>query len=145
MPQVATIINRFGKVLGWNNTTVNIGGRDVQGIESISYEDSVELETIGGAGQFAQGVGEGEYKASAKVKLLLEEILAIQSSLPKGTRLAGLFIGDIVVQYNRNNAPVTDIIHNCTIKNNGREAKGKDKSLWKEFDLLTTHITYDAA
>ena len=142
MPQAETIVNRFGKVLGWNNVTVNLGGRDVQGIEEIQYEDNVEMETVGGAGQFAQGIGQGEYKANAKIKLLLEEVIAMQSDLPKGTRLAGLFLGDIVVQYNKNNVPITDIIHNCYLKNNGRSPKRGDKSLWKEFDLLTTHISY---
>lgn len=145
MPQVQTITNRFGKVTGWNNVSMNVGGRDIEGMEDISYDDNVEIETIGGAGQMPIGVGVGEYKAKAKIKLLWEEVQAMQSSLPKGTRLAGLFVGDIVVQYNQADAPVTDIIHNCYLKNNGRTIKRGDKSIWVEFDIITTHITYNTA
>jgi hypothetical protein len=144
MPQAQTIVNRFGKVLGWNNVSMNVGGRDIEGMNEISYSDSQELEVIGGAGPMPIGVGAGEYKASAKIKLILEEVLAMQASLPKGTRLAGLAIGDIVVQYNQNDVPVTDIIHNCYLKGNGRTVKRGDKDVWVEFELLTTHITYAA-
>ena len=39
---MATIKNYFGKLIGWNQSTVNILGRDVVGIEEFEYSDSTK-------------------------------------------------------------------------------------------------------
>ena len=65
---MATIINRFGKVAGWNSITVNLLGRDVEGITEIEYSDSLEKENIRGAGAYPVGRGEGNYEAKATTR-----------------------------------------------------------------------------
>jgi len=52
MPQLgATIINKFGKMQGWNSVTVNVLGRDLEGITSIKYDDCTQKENVYGAGK----------------------------------------------------------------------------------------------
>ena len=81
---MATIKNYFGKLIGWNQTTVNILGRDVVGIEEFEYSDSTKKENAYGAGGYPVGSTEGNYEAKFSLSLYVEEENAIQALLPQG-------------------------------------------------------------
>ena len=60
---MATIKNYFGKLIGWNQTTINILGRDVVGTDEFEYSDSTKKENAYGAGGYPVGSTEGNYEA----------------------------------------------------------------------------------
>ena len=138
------IINRFGRVVGWNKVRLNLLGRDVEGITSIKYSDSLEIEAVPGAGRYTVGTGEGNYEAEGSITLLAEEVQSLQEALPLGDRIQDIDVGDIVVSFEYNNKTVTDILHGVRFKNNGREVDQGDTHIKIEIELFVAHITYNA-
>ena len=56
MGLLGTLINKFGKIAGWNSVKVVMLGRQVEGITALSYKDSKEKENIYGAGEYPVAV-----------------------------------------------------------------------------------------
>jgi hypothetical protein len=137
------LINKFGKIAGWNSVTVRMLGRDVEGITEFEYNDSVEKENIGGAGMYPVGWGEGKYEAKASVTLSHEEIVALQQSLGPGKRLSDIAPFDIVARYEYNGFAYKDVVRNAQFFGNGRSVKQGDKSIANKFDLLVSHIDWN--
>lgn len=134
------IINKFGRLTGWNSIKVNLLGRDLEGMTELEYGDESDKDNVYGAGGYPVGRGEGNYKPSASISLLFEEIMAIQKSLPRGKGLKDIAPFDITVQYEYDNFVYTDIIRNAEFKGNKKTAKQGDKSLSNKFDLVVSHI-----
>ena len=128
---------------GWNSVTLNIYGRDVEGISELSYEDSVDKELIKGAGKMPIGVGEGEYNAKMGLKLYQEEVIAIMDSLPPGIRLQDIIGTDVIVKYEYNTRIVTDIIHNVEFMKVGKAVKKGDKTIDQTVEVICTHISWN--
>lgn len=141
---MATIINRFGKVAGWNFITVNLLGRDVEGITEIEYSDSLEKENIRGAGAYPVGRGEGNYEAKASITLQHEEAVALKASLGAGRMLTDIAPFDIVVRYEYDNFVYKDVICNCEFTGNARSVKQGDQSISNKYDLIVSHIEWNA-
>jgi len=139
----AVLINKFGKVAGWNSITLRMLGRDVEGITELEYDDSVEKENIRGAGMFPVGYGEGNYSAKASITLLQEEIIALQQSIGPGKRLTDIAPFDIIVRYEYNGFAYRDVIRNAQFLGNARAPKQNDKSITNKFDLLASHIDWN--
>ena len=114
-----TIINKFGTLTGWNNITLNLLFRDLEGITELSYTDEVEKNNEYGAGGYPQGQSRGNYKAESYVNLFSEEIVALQASIPPGTRIQDIPPFPIIVQYEVNGLLFKDVLNNCSFKNNG--------------------------
>jgi hypothetical protein len=143
MAGVSTLINKFGKLAGWNSVTTNFLGRDVEGITELEYDDEQELENQYGAGAYPVGRGEGNYAAKASITLYLEETNAIQRSLPPGMRLSQIAPFDIVVEYEYNGFKVKDRIHNCQFKGRGVAVKQNDKVIAYKHELVVSHISWN--
>ena len=140
---MSVLINKFGKVAGWNSITLRMLGRDVEGIIELEYDDSVEKENIRGAGMFPVGYGEGNYTAKASITLLQEEIIALQQSIGPGKRFTDIAPFDIVVRYEYNGFSYKDVIRNAQFLGNSRAPKQNDKSITNKFDLLVSHIDWN--
>lgn len=138
-----TIINKFGNVIGWNRITVNVLGRDVEGITKLMYNDNIDIEGVKGAGKYDIGYGEGNYTCEASITLTEEERRAILEALPQDTRIQEIAPFDINISYEYNNKVYKDVIRNCKFRNNGIEANQGDKSLAFEFELYTSHIEWN--
>ena len=139
----ATIINKFGKVTGWNSITVHMLGRDLEGIMEIAYDDTVDIEGVKGAGMFDVGFGESNYAAKASITVLVEEVRALMSSLAPGQRLQSIPQFPIVVQYEYNGKIYTDTIDQCKIKGPGIDVKQGDKSISVKLELYTPQIKWN--
>lgn len=137
------IVNKFGKVVGWNSVKVHMLGRDVEGITEVEYDDNMEIEGVKGAGAFDIGYGTGNYTAKASITLTEEERRAILSSLPKGVMIQEIPPFPIVVQYEYRNQIYTDVITECIIKNNGIAIKQNDKSHAFKFEIYTPKINWN--
>ena len=134
---MAEIVNRLGKIAGWNSITFRAFGRDVIGIKKVAYDNEY------GAGGFPVGETEGNYQAKAGIDLLNEEYIALADSIPKGKRIQDI-TGDIVVEYQYEGRKIKDVIHNVRFKNNGVDVKQGDGSIVRSFNLKTSHITWNA-
>ena len=143
MAKVVTLINAFGRMAGWNSTTLNIYGRDVEGISELGYDDSIEKELIKGAGRMPIGVGEGDYMAKMTLKLYQEEVIAIMDSLPPGVRLQDVAPVDVIVQYEYNTRIYKDIIRNVEFTKVGRAVKKGDKTVEQTVEVICTHIDWN--
>lgn len=131
-----TIVNKFGKMQGWNSVTVNMLGRDVEGITELAYDDGQEVEGARGAGMYFVGFGEGNYEAKASITLFKEEIDMLQVSLPKGASITSIPPFNIVVEYDRELTKTRDIIQYCKLKGRGTEVKQGDKIIAYKFELF---------
>ena len=139
-----TIINKHGKMTGWNNVTVNLLGRDLCGFTEISYSDEVKKENVYGAGAYPIGRSEGNYEAKASVTLKKEEIDALLQALPKGGYLHDIDPFDITVEYaDKNMKILKDRIRNCEFTGSGIETKNGEGSIEHKFDLLVSHIEWN--
>lgn len=146
MATAQTIINKFGKMQGWNSITLNMLGRDVEGITALSYDDSVAKDNVYGANKYPVGRSEGNYEPKASITLLKEEVDAIQAALPGGKRLQDIEAFDIVVSYQRNDGTVLrDRIRNAEFTNNAVDVKQADGTVAKELTLIVSHIEWDVA
>lgn len=141
-----TLINKFGTMQGWNSITTNMMFRDIEGYTKIAYDDTVEKENVRGAGQYPVGRAVKGYSANCSVTLHKEEMDALMASIPPGKRIQDIAPFDITVIYERSDGTITkDIIHNCEFTDNGREVTSDDGMISREYALLPSHITWNAA
>lgn len=138
-----TIINKFGKLAGWNSIKSTMMGREPEGISEIQYGDNVDKENIYGVGKDPIGRGEGNYKANASVTLTLEEVNALQMSLPRGKRLSDITPFDWTVEYEYNGFKYRDRIRNCEFTGRSVEVKQGDKTIGSKFELIVSHIDWN--
>ncbi|MNS03120.1 hypothetical protein D3C72_344480 [compost metagenome] len=142
MPQ-AVVVNKFGTLQGWNSITLNMLGRDLQGITALGYSDEVAKENAYAAGMFPVGRTEGNYEPKANITLLKEEVDALQASLPPGMRLQDIPAFPIIVVYQSKSGQVLkDIINNCEFTGHTVDAKQGDGSIAKAFELIPSHIDW---
>ncbi|MBB4034886.1 hypothetical protein GGR21_000773 [Dysgonomonas hofstadii] len=137
------LVNKFGKVAGWNSTTATMMGRDIEGITELKYDDNVEKENIYGAGKMPIGRGEGNYKATASITLIKEEVDALQLSLGPGKRLTDIAPFDIAVSYDYLSKIYKDRIRNCEFTGRSVEVKQNDKVIATTFELIVSHIDWN--
>lgn len=143
MAAVKSLINAFGRMAGWNSVTLNIFGRDVEGISEVGYDDTIEKELVKGAGRMPIGVAEGDYIAKMTLKLYQEEVIAIMDSLPPGTRIQDVAPTDVIVQYIYNARIYKDIIRNVEFTKIGRAVKKGDKTVEQTVEVICTHIDWN--
>lgn len=138
------ITNRFGEMKGWNSITVNLLGRDLEGVTALKYNDSETKENVYGAGKFPVGRSRGNYEAEASITLFKEELDGLRLSLGPGRRIMDIAPFDIVVQYeNAIGEILTDRIRNCEFKNDGVEVAQGDGTIATECELIVSHIDYN--
>lgn len=140
---MATVINKFGKIAGWNSITINLLGRDVEGVDEVSYNDTQEKENVYGAGKMPIGRGDGNYSAKATVSLLVEEDMALQQSLPRGKRLSDIAPFDILVEYEYEGFKYRDRIRNCEFTGRSVSVKQGDKKMVHKHELIVSHIDWN--
>ena len=141
-----TIINKFGTMAGWNDITVNLLSRDVEGITELAYDDTVQKENQPGAGMYPVGRSKGNYEAKASITLYKEEIDAIKEALPAGARIQDILPFDINVQYQKaDGSVVKDRIRNCEFTNDGVDVKNNDGTISTKLDLIVSHIEWNVA
>lgn len=144
MSQNTTIINKFGTMTGWNSITINLLGRDVEGINALAYDDNVSKENVYGNGGMPIGRARGNYEAKSSITLFKEEVDAIQASLRGGKRLQDIAPFDIIVEYTRENGSITkDIIRNAEFTNIGVDVKQADGTMSTQYTLIISHIDWN--
>lgn len=129
---------------GWNSVTVNLMGRDVEGITALSYNDSQQKENVYGAGSYPIGRSRGNYEAEASITLYKEEVDALKLAASPGRRLVDISPFDIVVEYeNEGGILFKDVIRNCEFTNDGVEVSQADGTIATEYELIVSHIDWN--
>lgn len=142
-PSQATIVNKFGKMTGWNSISAHMLGRDVEAFTAISYDDNVDVEGVKGGGKFDIGYGVGNYEAKVSITLLVEEMRALLDAMPPNSYLWDIPPFPIVVEYEYHNKIYKDVIADCIIKNNGIDVKQGDKSIATKYEIYTPQIKWN--
>ena len=138
------VINKFGTMQGWNSVTVNVLGRDVEGITELAYNDTTKKENVYGAGKYPVGRGRGNYEAKASITLLKEEVDAMKLALPQGKTIQDIAPFDIVSEWTGDNGVILkDRIRNAEFMNDGVEIKQNDVSVATKYDLIISHVEWN--
>lgn len=145
MAQATTIVNKFGRLQGWNQVKTNTLSRDLEGINELNYTDNMDIQGVKGAGKFDIGYTDTQnYVATASFTILKEEMDALLRSYPVGTRIQDIPLGDIVVAYELpDGSLLCDIIREARIRNQGRNVKQNDGSIWTTYELYTPLIDWN--
>lgn len=138
------VINKFGTMQGWNSVTVNLLGRDVEGITELSYTDNTKKENAYGAGKYPVGRTRGNYEAKCSITLYKEEVDALKLALPKGKSIQDIAPFDIVSEWTAESGTILkDRIRNAEFMSDGIEIKQNDGSVATKYDLIISHIEWN--
>lgn len=140
---MVTIINKFGKLTGWNSLTINFLGRDIEGVTEFEYSDEVQMDSEYGQGGYPIGYSKGNYKAKGSITLYSEEIVGMQASLAPGMRIQDVPPFPINLQYELVSKPIRDICQNVIIMNIGKAVKNGEGKMVHKCDLLMSHIDWN--
>lgn len=126
-----------GIAYGWSDVSVKLQGLELN-LQGIDYGDEQEKETVYGMGAAPMGYGRGNYKASCKMSMLLDDYEQLEEYCrSRGTKLYALVIPKIIVSYaNEGGAIRTDVINKVTIVKVDNKAAQGDKSLTVEVEGL---------
>lgn len=142
MALLKTLINKFGKMAGWNSVSTTMLGRTIEGITALSYNDSQEVENAYGRGNKPVGRAVGNYTSQASITLYKEEAIALQLAVGPGNNIMDIEPFDISVLYEYNRMIYKDVIRNCQFSNNGVEVKQNDKTIAYQYTLIPSHIDW---
>jgi hypothetical protein len=132
-----------GREYAWSDISIRLLGRTIIGITSIDYGDEQKKDYHYGQGNMPQNFTRGQYKAHAKCKLQMKELVALQKSVPEGQYIQAIGNFPVIVSYlNDENEVVTDIINNCSITSNGRQSNAGGGVIEHEIDLSPSHIKW---
>lgn len=142
MALLKTLINKFGKMAGWNSVSVTMLGRTIEGITQLAYNDSQETENAYGRGGKPIGRAVGNYAATSSITLYKEEVIALQLAIGPGNNIMDIEPFDISVLYEYQGIIYKDVIRNCQFTNNGVDIKQNDKTIATQYTLLPSHIDW---
>lgn len=122
---------------GWADVSVKLPGLDLN-LQSIDYGDELEKEATYGMGSKPMGYGQGNYKATCKLGMLLDDYDQLEAYCRnRGSRLYRLVIPKIVVNYASDGGPIrTDVINKVTITKVDNKAAQGDKTLPVDIECL---------
>ncbi|MFA9212479.1 MAG: hypothetical protein ACEQSR_01345 [Candidatus Methylacidiphilales bacterium] len=141
---MAEVVNKFGKLIGWKKITVNVMGRDLEGISRIAYGDKVTKTNAYGAGNLPVGREEGNYEPDEVVLALFEEeARGLMLSNPSG-RIQEIAPFDITVEYELPNGVILrDRIMDCEFTTNGKDVKQGDGKIVTEYKLISSVVNWN--
>jgi hypothetical protein len=144
MAQINSLVNRFGKMAGWNSATFILFGRPVDGISEFSYDDDCPVTAVYGANNMPIGISDNEnYTAKCSVTLFQEEVYAIMDAMPGGARISEMSPVDVIVEYEYNNRTYKDIIRNFMIRGFEKGVKQGDGTIGVKCKVFCTHIDWN--
>ncbi len=127
----------------WASISVNILGRTLTGITSISYGVKRGKENIYGAGDepIGRGYGNNEYDNPAIEVYQFEAVGMQQASLGDITNIPPF---EIIVSYKAtlNSPTVVDVIQNCEFTNNNRDIGQGATSAKVKLELICAGIKF---
>lgn len=132
------MISVNGKMYDWADLTVVYPGSipaGVLGIQSIDWNEELEVEPIYGAGNKAIGYGRGNWKAEGKMTITLEAYAQLNAMTSAGIFNAPPF--NIVLCYANKEEPVHTVqLLGCKWTKKSNKASQGDKKMEVELDFV---------
>ena len=131
-----------GKSYEFADITCIVLGIPIVGITAIEYGEESETENIYATGRFPVSRGVVRVQPTAKVTMLMEEVMNIVSASTNG-RIYDVPEFDIIVAFtDLSLIPVIHKIRNVKFKNNKISSSTGDTSVSIEMDLVISHIEW---
>ena len=131
-----------GKSYAYADVTVIIFGVPIVGVTAIEYGEDALTENIYATGRFPVSRGTGHVTPTAKITLLMEEVLNIMSADAFG-RLYDIPEFDIIVSFtDKSLIPVVHKIRNCKFKTQTITSATGDTSIPMDMELVISHIEW---
>lgn len=131
-----------GKSYEHADITCIILGVPIIGITSVEYGENANITEIFTTGRFATNRIHGKIEATAKITLLMEEVMNILTVAPKG-RIYDIPEFDIIVSFtDASLIPVVHKIKNCRFKNNNIKSATGDDAIVVDIDLACSNIDW---
>lgn len=131
-----------GRTYEWCDIRTTLLGVTLVGIQAINYSDNMSVEDIYGAGCVPVARAGGRYEATASIRLLMDEVEALQDAAPGG-RIQAIPEFDIIVEYlPKDGKKRKHVIKNCRFVNNVREVETQQTSIPVELEIKTSHIKW---
>lgn len=137
---VTPLVN--GQAYSW--VTIELKIQDVLFIEikKISYTDDQEMENLMYGGRYPTARGYGGIKPEASITLAMSAVLVLQAASPTG-RVQDIPEFTTTVSFTLENGKVvTDTLHSCRFKKNGRDMSEGDMSIDVELPMLVSHVSW---
>lgn len=131
-----------GKAYEFADITCIVLGTPIVGVTAIEYGEEDNIENVYATGRYPVARGFGQIEPSAKVTILMNEVMSIVAVAPNG-RLQDIPEFDIIVTFtDANLIPVVHKIRNCRFKKNMITSATGDTSIPVELDLIVSHIEF---
>lgn len=130
-----------GITWSYPSITTVILGNPIAGITAINYSDKQEITDNMGAGNFAVNRSFGGVKYEGSIKLMMEEVEALQAAAPNG-RLQEIPEFNIIISFEQNGRVATHTLTNCRFKDNLRDSKTGDMTVEVEIPLAIGQIKW---
>ena len=107
-----------GRLYGWGDIVINIGGVPVAGVRGIEYGEAQEKVNVYGAGRQPIGRGYGRVACEGSITLEGSTVIALQDRAPAG-QLHRIAPFSITVIYQPETGPIVrDVLRNAEFTNN---------------------------
>lgn len=131
-----------GKAYEFADITCIVLGTPIVGVTAIEYGEEDNIENVYATGRYPVARGFGQIEPSAKVTILMNEVMSIVAVAPNG-RLQDIPEFDIIVTFtDANLIPIVHKIRNCRFKKNMITSATGDTSIPVELDLIVSHIEF---
>jgi hypothetical protein len=131
-----------GKSYEHADITCIILGIPIIGITAIEYAEDAGITNIWTTGRFPTSRVHGKVEPTAKVTMLMEEVMNILTVAPKG-RIYNIPEFDIIVSFtDLSLIPVVHKIKNCRFKNNKIASATGDDAIPVDIDLVCSNIDW---
>ena len=131
-----------GASYSWSDIVCNVLGTPLAGINSIEYDDSVNIGNLWGAGQNPVSRAYEKYEAKGSITIMQEEMEPFLNAI--GTRrLQDIPEFDVIISFISLTQPiVTHKLRNCRFKNNGITTKSNQLGNEIKLELVMSHIEW---
>ena len=131
-----------GKTYEFADISIIMLGVPIIGATAIEYDEKPNAENIWGTGRHPIARGHGHVVPSAKITLLMAEVLNLMTANGLG-RIYEIPEFDIIVTFTDDSLiPVTHKIRNCRFNSQGVTAATGETSIPIELELIISHIDW---
>jgi len=131
-----------GRFYEWGDLNIMIGLSPLSStLQEISWDDEMQKESIYGIGRTPIGYSKGQYKASGKLTMLMEEYNLLNAMTIKNA-VSGIFnmppFNITIMFANYDELPVVIILQDCIFTKKSVKTATGDKSVKVELDFEIT-------
>lgn len=130
------------KNYSWNDISIAMGGRIIEGIEDVEYTIKQEKAVLRGRGSTGHKITRGNKDCDGKITLWQSEVEALIKDAPNNDILAINF--DIVWSFSPNDggATVTDVLVSCEVKEYKKGMKQGDQNMLVELPFIFLDVKH---